>query len=310
LIHVPAARRVLRLLQNQQRLSNAGALSKHVNPATGRMHSSYSIAAQRPGRMTCSDPNFGGMPGKKEPGFRRVIVAEPGNALVGADYSQVELRAAAHLSGCPALTEVYATGQDVHRRMAARAHGIPLEKVSDAQRDAVKTIVFGSLYGGGGRTLAANAFAQGVDINADMADEWLAAFFAEFPGVAKWVGAQEGISTSRGYIAIGCGRVVEPSWVPGGHLSRQQCINYPVQGVCADLIMRAITLIHARLSGLHGGLIASVHDELIAEMRADDAEMAKEIIERSMIEAFESTFPGAPTLKLVEAKIGATWADL
>lgn len=144
------------------------------------------------------------------------------------------------------------------------------------------------------------------------ADRALKAFFAFFYGYDAWRWDHYHLCQRRGYVLIEAGRVVEARWEPGRQLSFPQCCNLTIQGAAANAMLRAIALLYARLkaSAIRGGMVATIHDELLLEVHEDDAEAARALLEETMIEAFELTYPGAPTVNLVETKIGRSWADV
>ena len=300
------------MLTMQQLISTFGPkLAEFINPITGRIHASYNIAGAKSGRFTSSRPNLQQLPSTKAPDFRKAIVAAPGHVLVGGDWSQIELRAAAWISGDPNLTAVFREGRDLHDETAAAISGVPVDQVSKAQRAAAKAVNFGSIYGIGPRSLAENAFdAYGIEMAEQEARGALERFFQRYPVLQRWMRQHADMCQARGYVEIGMGRVVEAKWEEGGKLTFQQCCNLPVQGAAADAMLRVIALVFKRLRGIRGGLVASVHDELLLEVHEDDAEKAQQILGETMIEAFEATFPGAPTQKLVDLHIGRTWKDV
>jgi DNA polymerase I-like protein with 3'-5' exonuclease and polymerase domains len=308
----PTVKPVLDILAKEKLLSTFGPkLRDFVNPVTGRLHCFYNIAASKAGRFTASSPNLQQLPSAKAPGFKAAIIAAPGNVLVGGDWSQIEMRAAAWISRDPALTAVYADERDLHTETAALIAGVPVEEVNPAQRQGAKAVNFGSIYGVGPRTLAENAFdTYGVDMTAGAARAALDRFFLEYRGLKRWMYHHADLCQRRGYVRIGAGRVVEAVWEPGRKLRFPQCCNLPVQGAAADAMLRAIAMVFRRLRGINGGLVACVHDELLLEVAETDAERARCMLEETMIEAFEQTFPGAPIGKLVEAKIGKTWLEV
>jgi DNA polymerase-1 len=310
---IPSARPVLSMLASAKLLSTFGAaLVKKVSPATYRIHTSYNIAATKAGRFSASNPNLQQLPSKRAPEFRRCIISKHGHLLVGCDWNQVEVRAAAWVSGDPALTELYRSGADLHSENAAMIAGVPLADVTKEHRSAAKAVTFGAIYGIGPATLSANAFANfGVDMTIDAASEALLSFFRRFRQLDAWRRAHADRCQQRGCIEIGCGRVVEAAWEKFG-ISFPQCCNLPIQGICADAMLRAITMVHTRFidAGIRGGLVATVHDELLAEVVESDAELARDILQQTMVEAFEITFPGAPSTGVAAAVIGRTWADL
>ena len=231
---------------------------------------------------------------------------------IDCDWSTVELRAAACVAGDAALADELNSGRDFHRQTAAAMAGIPVEQVTDDQRQAAKAVAFGSIYGMGPEGLV-DALWNGyqVEISEDEAGEKLDRFFAKYRKLGLWCHSHAEKCTRDGLVRIGCGRVVEERWEPGGLRYTQMC-NLPIQGICADALMRAIILVndHLEEAGIGGGLVAAVHDELLIEVPEGDPERARDILERSMVDAFVDTFPGAQTNGLAVAKIGRTWADV
>jgi DNA polymerase-1 len=200
----------------------------------------------------------------------------------------------------------------MHCEAAATIAGITAEHVTREQRQAAKAVNFGALYGISARGLAEYAFANfGVEMTEAAAKAALDAFFSRFRALASWRETNARLCWRQGFVRIGAGRIVKAALEPGGRLSFQQCCNLPVQGICADAMLRAIALVHARLyaAGIRGGLVATVHDELLAEVVEDNAENAREILQQAMIDAFMATFPGAPTTSVATAKIGRTWTE-
>jgi DNA polymerase-1 len=309
--HIPAARPLLDLRARERLLNTFGPkLIQHVSPATRRIHASFLIAATKAGRFSCRNPNLQNLP--RAPEFRQCIVAEKGNALIVADYSQIEMRVAAHISQDQALSHLFASGDDIHRASAARIIGIPVDEVTDEQRQQAKAVSFGSLYGQGAQGLADSAFVRfKVEMSLEQAQSALDGFFTAYPNLHRHLQHNVQICRRRGYIRIEpSGRIVRTEW-EGGYLSYQQCCNLPIQGGAADLMLLAIQFVYRafRKARIRGGLIATVHDELIAEVAADDATAAAEIMHREMVQAFEISFPGAPTTELLAVKSGRNWRE-
>lgn len=313
--HIKGARPVLAILAKEKLLSSFGAkLAARLNPVTGRLHSSFNLAATKSGRFSSSEPNFQQFPtDKRAEGFRRCVVAAPGNVIIGCDLNQIELRALAALAKNAALTKAYREGIDLHRQTAAKVAGITLDAVTDLQRAAAKAINFGSIFGLGPSGLASYAFSTyGVEMSAPEARRYLDQFFAAYPGLKEHLDQHARLCQRRGFVLIGCGRVVEARWEYKGQLSYPQCCNLPVQGAAADVMLFAIILTYARLrqAGICGGLVGSIHDELLIECIEADADSARTILEQSMVEAFATIFPDAPTNGLAVAKVGVSWADV
>jgi DNA polymerase-1 len=203
---------------------------------------------------------------------------------------------------------------DVHRRTAARINGIPLEAVTKRQRDSAKAVNFGAIYGISADGLRQNVFADfGIELTSGAAqralDQFASVYYRAWSGRERF--AKE--CQARGYIVVPTsGRIVRRQWFSYGKLTDRQCFNTPVQGSCADAMLRAVALVDACLVAgriIRGGLIACVHDELLLEVHEDDADLARALLEDVMIDAFATTFPGAPTKGVAAASIGPNWAE-
>lgn len=181
------------------------------------------------------------------------------------------------------------------------------------QRQAAKPCNFGAIYGISPKGLAENAFDEyGIDMSIEEAGAALDRFFRRFHQLRDCLNRNYEECRRRGHVVIGAGRVVEVAWEATGRLSFNQCCNLPIQGICADAMLRAIRLAYQqlRVEGVRGGLVACVHDELLLEVHENDAAVAGQILERVMTDAFVDTFPGAPTVSLVDLRIGHTWAEI
>jgi DNA polymerase I len=312
--NMPAVKPLLEIKRLEKLLSTFGVgLRKHVSPVTGRIHASYNVAGTKSGRWSCSKPNLQQAPGgRRAPGFRSIFQAPAGRLLIGADYSQMELRAAAEVSGDMALRNVYVQNLDLHTITAARMAGVSTDEVTKEQRTRAKPVNFGSIYGMGAKGLAMTAWASYRQIMSEAdADKALQAFFREFPTLKRWMSRHHTKCERNKFITIGSGRVMENSWEKSGIRYTQSC-NLPIQGVCADIMMRAVAGVHTRLheAKLDAVLVAQIHDEIILEADAGIADEAKDILVSEMEKAFTATFPDAPAGNLVDASIGQTWADL
>jgi DNA polymerase-1 len=305
--HLPAIRPLLRIKKAEKLLSAFGPkLRRLVNPETGRLQPHYNVAGSKAGRWTACDPNIQQQP--KDADTRRIIVAAPGNVLVGVDYSQMELRAAAWISRDAELTRAYEQGLDVHVQTAAAINGIDPEAVTKEQRAAAKAVNFGSIYGMSAKGLAAAAWSgYGIELAEADAKAALDRFFDKYSGLRQWMRSHANKCKRARRVVIGAGRVVENAWEGKYGLGYPQMCNLPVQGICADCMMRAIALVHAEVPGV---LVAMVHDELLAEVPEDDADAAAATLKSCLHHAFVDTFPGAPTLGLVDGHVGASWAEL
>ncbi|TCO82686.1 DNA polymerase I [Plasticicumulans lactativorans] len=247
-----------------------------VNPRTGRVHTSYHQAVASTGRLSSSDPNLQNIPVRTEEGrrIRQAFVAPPGTRIVAADYSQIELRIMAHLSGDERLRAAFAQGEDVHRATAAEVFGVPLERVGTDQRRAAKAINFGLIYG-----MSAFGLARQLGIGRGAAQEYVERYFARYPGVKAFMDRTRGEAAERGYVETVFGRRLYLPDIRSKNPARRAAaertaINAPMQGTAADVIKRAMLAVDAWLQG--GGaaarMIMQVHDELVFEVAADAVE--------------------------------------
>ena len=308
--HIPAARPVLDMRAKERLLNNFGPkLAERISPATGRIHAGFRIAAAKTGRFSSSKPNLQNLPSIKAPEFRQCIVAGDGNLLVVADYGQIEVRVAAHNSRDPALTGILEAGGDIHTANAALILGIPESEVTKEQRQIAKAVTFGVLYGQQAPGLAASAYVRfGVELTVEEAQRAINGFFSAYPTLYRHLRYEASLSRRSGYVVIKpSGRLIRREWE--GWISHQDACNWPIQGGAADCMLLAIPLVYRafREANIRGGLIPTVHDELVAEVHRDDAEHTREIMQCEMTCAFEQSFPGAPTAGLLEIGIGSNW---
>jgi DNA polymerase I len=312
--HIPALHPLLAIKHVETLLSSFGSsLRAKVNPLTGRVHASYNVASTKSGRWSCNAPNLQNSPGERlAPGFRAIFRASEGRVLIGADYSQMELRAAAEISGDLALRKIYEDGLDLHKITAAAMADIDPNAVSNAQRSRAKPVNFGSIYGMGPAGLAAAAWnGYRIELTLREAKNALRAFFRNFPTLKRWMGLHADLCQERRRITIGAGRVFENGWEPEG-IRYTQCCNLPVQGTCADVMMGAVSGVYQRLhtEKVNAIMVAQIHDELILEADAQDAEAVSALLAAEMTAAFSATFPDAPISNLVDVHLGQSWADL
>ena len=311
---MPGVRMLLEIRHLEKLLSVFGQkLRNKRNIATRRIHPNYIVAGTRSGRWTCNDPNLQQMPSERRaPGFRGVFCADAGYTLLGADYSQMELRAAAEISCDEGLRQIYRDGLDLHRMMAAEMTGKPPGDVTPEERSRAKPVNFGSIYGMGARGLVATAWnSYGVVMSIDDAQMALNSFFRKFAGLKRWMHRNAEICNAKRAIAIGLGRVFENAWSDTG-IRYTQCCNLPIQGACADVMMLAVTRMQRsfREHNTDARLIAQVHDEIIVEAASGSIAASADIMSQAMTFAFLEMFPGAPTMDLVNIKTGNSWADL
>ena len=285
----------------------ADGLLAAVLPETGRIHPSFHQLGASTGRLSCSDPNLQNIPIRDEWGrrIRTCFVPDDGFVFVGADYSQIELRLLAHVSGDPGLTAAFEAGQDVHTATAAELFGVAAADAAE-QRRAAKTINFGLMYGMGAQRLGAT-----LAIPTAEAAEWIKRYFERFPGIAAFRARAVDEARESGWVATmfgrrrrlpeaGSGARRDPSWI------ERIAVNTPIQGAAADLIKLAMIEVHRRLATEHprARLILQVHDELLVEAPEGEAAAVRTLMHEAM--------EGAASLRvplLVESGIGNNWAE-
>ncbi len=257
-------------------------LPEQVNPASGRVHTSYHQAVAATGRFSSSDPNLQNIPIRTEEGrkIRRAFIAPPGHVLLAADYSQIELRIMAHLSGDAALLAAFAAGSDIHRATAAEVFGVSMAEVSTEQRRAAKAINFGLIYG-----MSPFGLARQLGIDRGSARRYVDRYFERYPAVKEYMDATRVQARETGYVETVFKRRLYLPDIAAGNAARRQyaertAINAPMQGTAADIIKRAMIEIDKKLlrSEKNIRMIMQVHDELVFEVaQAEAADYAREI---------------------------------
>ena len=283
------------------------ALQAAINPATGRVHTSYSLVGAQTGRLSSTDPNLQNIPARTDIGrrIREAFVAEEGNVLLSADYSQIELRLAAHLADVPALKDAFANGEDIHARTAMEMFGM----VDRDTRARAKTINFAILYG-----ISRWGLAGRLGVTPEEAQAMIDRYFERFPGIQRYIVATLEQVRECGYSETLFGR---KTWFPRINSKNQAerqgseraAINAPIQGTCADIIKRAMVRMMPELeaAGLgHIRMLLQVHDELVFEMPEADVAAAQVVIARVMDDA------AGPAIRLdvplgVEIGLGKNW---
>ncbi|MFM7705720.1 MAG: DNA polymerase, partial [Rubrivivax sp.] len=258
-------------------------LPQMVNPATGRVHTNYAQAVAVTGRLSSNEPNLQNIPIRTAEGrrVREAFIAPSGHRIVSADYSQIELRIMAHISGDPGMTRAFAEGQDIHRATAAEIFGLAPAEVSAEQRRYAKTINFGLIYGMGAFGLASQ-----LGIEQKAAKDFIDRYFARFAGVKRYMDETRLKAREQGYVETVFGRRL---WLPeinspnGPRRSgaERQAINAPMQGTAADLIKLAMIEVDRWCAGEGRGdarLIMQVHDELVLEVRDGAVERVTEAV--------------------------------
>ena len=285
------------------------ALQTHINPDTGRVHTSYSITGANTGRLASTDPNLQNIPVRSEEGrrIREAFIAEPGNVMVSLDYSQIELRILAHIADIPALKQAFADGLDIHAMTASEMFDVPLDEMTPDIRRQAKAINFGVIYGISGFGLARN-----LRIPRAEAQGFIDRYFERFPGIRAYMDDTVEFAKEHGYVQTLFGRKIHTPEIsakgPRAGFSRRAAINAPIQGTAADVIRRAMVRMPQAINGLPAKMLLQVHDELLFEV-AEDAVDQVIGVARDVMEGASD-----PAVKLdvklsVDAGQGANWAE-
>jgi DNA polymerase-1 len=286
----------------------ADALVGQINPATGRVHTSYAMAATSTGRLSSSDPNLQNIPIRTEEGrrIRRAFIAEPGFKLLSADYSQIELRLVAHVAGITGLIDAFREGADIHAITASQVFGVPVEGMDSAIRRKAKAINFGIIYG-----ISAFGLAQQLGISNGEAKHYIDAYFARYPEIRRYMEQTKEQAKSQGWVSTLFGRKCA---VPGiadrnpamRAFAERAAINAPIQGGAADIIKRAMVRLPQALAAerLTARMLLQVHDELVFEVAEAEIEATKAVVKRIMEGAAVLDVP-----LLVEMGVAASWAE-
>ena len=301
--------RILEWRQLQKLKSTyADALVEQINPNTGRVHTSYAMAIAQTGRLSSTDPNLQNIPIRTEEGsrIRRAFVAEPGNVLVSADYSQIELRLLAHVADIPALKESFTRGEDIHARTASEVFGVPMEGMDAMTRRRAKAINFGIIYGISGFGLA-----RQLGIGQGEALGYIRRYFERYPGIRDYMEHVKSVAKQKGYVTTPFGR---RCWISGINdkmqarrsYAERQAINAPLQGGAADIIKRAMVRLPPVLAREcpTARMLLQVHDELLFEVPAADAPGLAGVAARVMESAATLSVP-----LVVETGTGHSWAE-
>ncbi|MEZ5896391.1 MAG: DNA polymerase I [Parvularculaceae bacterium] len=288
------------------------ALPQAINAETGRVHTSYSLAATTTGRLASTEPNLQNIPIRTEDGrkIRTAFIAEQGNVLVSADYSQIELRLLAHIADLKSMKEAFAEGVDIHAMTASEMFGVPVDGMDPMVRRRAKAINFGIIYG-----ISAFGLANQLGISRGEAKDYIDAYFVKFPGIRKYMENTIAGAKSSGYVETVFGRRTHVGGINDkNHAMRsyaeRQAINAPIQGSAADVIRRAMiklpaALTHARVKSR---MLLQVHDELIFECAKEDADKTIEIARKVMEAAPEPAVKISAPL-VVDARAGANWDE-
>lgn len=276
--------------------------------ADGRVHTRFQQAVAATGRLSSVNPNLQNIPVRTEAGMkiRRAFCAAPGALLVAADYSQIELRVLAHIAGEKAMIEAFASGEDIHRSTAATVLGVSVDFVTAEQRRAAKTINFGLIYG-----MSAFGLAQALGISTKEAEQFIAVYFARYAGVQAYMQETLAAAERDGRVETLYGRVrylpdiQSKNWNLREN-ARRMAINARIQGTAADLLKLAMIAVDRRLRAAHprARLLLTVHDELVLEAPAEEAEAVAAMVREEMAGVARLAVP-----LVVDAGIGATWFD-
>ena len=307
---VPIARKILEWRQLAKLKSTyTDALQQQINAKTGRVHTSYSLVGAQTGRLSSTDPNLQNIPIRTETGrqIRDAFIAAPGHVLVAADYSQIELRLAAHMADVPELKEAFAQGQDIHAATAIELFG----EVNRDTRGKAKTVNFSILYG-----ISRWGLAGRLEVTPDEAQALISRYFERFPGISDYITDTLESVRAKGYTETLFGR---KTWFPRIKAANQNeragseraAINAPIQGTSADLIKRAMARMPRALDEAGLGdvrMLLQVHDELVFEAPKAKAEAAGEVIRRVMASAAEPVLQLSVPLE-IEIGIGKSWGE-
>lgn len=284
-------------------------LRQLIDPADGRVHTTYWQTVAATGRLSSSDPGLQNIPVRLEEGrrIRKVFGAAPGHVLLTADYSQIELRVLAHMADEEAMLEAFRTGEDIHRRTAAEIFRLPIDEVTPDVRNAAKAVNFGIVYG-----ISDYGLARNIGITRAEAKEYIEGYFARYPGVRRYMDETIKQARERGYVTTLLGRRRFVPDIDSRNFNLRSnaervAINTPIQGTAADIIKLAMLAIDAQLSAsrLDARMLLQVHDELIFEVAEADVAALADLVRTCMANAMDLRVPLE-----VETKTGPNWYDL
>ncbi|MCK4586562.1 MAG: DNA polymerase I, partial [Gammaproteobacteria bacterium] len=283
-------------------------LPERIDSDTGRVHTSYHQAVASTGRLSSSDPNLQNIPIRSKEGrrIRQAFIAPKNHIILAADYSQIELRIMAHLSGDEGLLKAFAAGEDIHRATAAEVFGVSVDQVSNDQRRSAKAINFGLIYG-----MSAFGLGRQLGVPRGEAQEYVDLYFQRYPGVKDFMDSTRESAREKGYVETVFGRRLYLPEINHSNGMRRQyaertAINAPMQGTAADIIKRAMIEVDRWIenSGLDITLIMQVHDELVFEVHNDQVDEAKPEIDRLMTQVATLQVP-----LVVDIGTGKNWDE-
>ena len=285
----------------------ADGLLKEIS-ADGRIHTNFQMTVTATGRLSSTEPNLQNIPVRRELGaqIRKMFVASPGKVLVDADYSQIELRLLAHIADDETMIAAFRSGEDIHAVTASQVFGVPLAEVTPLQRSHAKAVNFGIVYG-----ISAFSLAQDIGVFQSEAKAYMDSYFAKYHGVHEYMTRVVEQAKADGYVTTLFGRRRDLPELKSSNFNLRSfgervALNMPIQGTAADIIKAAMVRVDARMRAEHlqARLLLQVHDELIVECPAEEAETVKAILVDEMEHVVDYRVP-----LLVDAKIGASWAE-
>ncbi|HYG26332.1 MAG TPA: DNA polymerase, partial [Caulobacteraceae bacterium] len=287
-------------------------LTAAINEQTGRVHTSFALASTTTGRLSSNDPNLQNIPIRTEEGrkIRKAFIAEPGNVLISADYSQIELRLLAHIGDIPQLKRAFKEGLDIHAMTASEMFGVPIEGMPADVRRRAKAINFGIVYG-----ISAFGLSNQLSIPQDEAGAYIKTYFERFPGIRAYMDSMRALVREQAFVTTLFGRKVNIPDIRAKSVGHRQfaeraAVNAPIQGTAADIIRRAmVRMPHAlKEAGLSARMLLQVHDELVFEAPQAEAEetcrVAKAVMERAAEPAVALSVP-----LVVEARAAPNWDE-
>lgn len=285
-------------------------LPKQVNPRTGRVHTSYNQTGSVTGRLASSDPNLQNIPTRTDTGrlVRNAFVAGDGKQLLAVDYSQIELRIVAHMAEDEAMLAAFRAGQDIHAATAAAIQGVPLDKVTKDQRRRAKAVNFGLIYG-----MSAFGLSRSTDLTLGEAENFVKAYFEQFPGVKRYLDGTRKLAAQQGYVETMLGRrryfpnLKNPVNQALRAREEREAINAPIQGTAADIMKIAMVHLQPALAkaGLASRMLLQVHDELVLEVPTGERDQTIKVVREVMENAYPLSIP-----LLTEARWGHNWGNL
>jgi DNA polymerase I len=284
------------------------ALIAQIHPATGRVHTSYSMAGTSTGRLASSNPNLQNIPVRSEEGrkIRNAFIAEDGCQLLSADYSQIELRLLAHVAGIDTLIDAFKSGEDIHALTASQVFNVPIDGMDPMVRRQAKAINFGIIYG-----ISAFGLARQLDISNGAASDYINAYFERYPGIRTYMEQTKEEARNQGYVSTLFGRKCHVRGIDDKapqmrSFAERAAINAPIQGGAADIIKRAMIAMPDALkgAGLKAKMLLQVHDELIFEVPDEEIEATSGVVKKTMENAVSLDVP-----LIVDVGIGHNWND-